>query len=40
MIWNYRVGFRKECYSIVDNNDHSKVVDILEAKVSVVWKMC
>ena len=25
MIWNYRVGFRKECYSIVDNNDHSKV---------------
>ena len=30
MYWNYRVGFRKECYSIVDNNDHSKVVDVLE----------
>ena len=30
MIWNYRVGFRKSCYSVVDNNDHSKVVDVLE----------
>ena len=30
MIWSYRVGFRKECYSVVDNNDHSKVIDVLE----------
>ena len=30
MVWNYRVGFRKECFSVVDNNDHSKVIDVLE----------
>lgn len=30
MSWNYRVGFRSVSYSVVDDDDYSKVIDTLE----------